>query len=97
MAPFYGRLQSLSALVEDHLLVWILLSVGLGPTVTDLAVVTDFSTVILAVMIGSISLTLSVEQFSQIGGRAVALVLLGHAAMPVLAFGIARGLGCHPS
>jgi BASS family bile acid:Na+ symporter len=96
MAPFYGRLQSLSALVEDYLLVWILLSVGLGLTVTDLAVMTDFSTVILAVMIGSISLTLSVEQFSQIGGRTVALVLLGHAAMPVLAYGIARGLGLSP-
>jgi BASS family bile acid:Na+ symporter len=96
MAPFYGRLQSLSALVEDYLLVWILLSVALGVTATDLAVVTGFSTVILAVMIGSISLTLSVEQFSQIGGRTVALVLLGHVAMPVLAFGIARGLGLSP-
>ncbi|MFC6976605.1 bile acid:sodium symporter family protein [Halomicroarcula sp. GCM10025709] len=90
------RLQSLSAVVEDYLLVWVLLSVGLGLTVTDIAAITDFSTGILAVMIGSISLTLSTRQFRQIDGRSVGLVLLGHATMPVLAFGIARRLGLSP-
>ncbi|WP_408960463.1 bile acid:sodium symporter family protein [Natrinema sp. 74] len=96
MAPFQRGLRTLSAVIEDYLLVWILLSVGLGLTVTDLAAVTDFSTVILAVMIGSISLTLSVEQFSRLSGRSIGLVLLGHATMPVLAVGVARGLGLSP-
>lgn len=97
MAPLRGRLRFLAAVVEDYLLLWVLLSVALGLSVAELAVITDFSTGILAVMIGSISLTLSVEEFSQISGRAVGLVLLGHGSMPVLAFGVARGLGLSPA
>jgi BASS family bile acid:Na+ symporter len=80
-------------LVEEYLLLWILLSVGLGLAVPRLAVVTRASTVILAVMIGSISLTLSTEQFRRIDLRSLGLVLAGHVAMPFLAFGVARGLG----
>lgn len=88
--------MTVSDLVEDYLLVWILLSVGLGIAVPRLAVVTRASTVILAVMIGSISLTLSVDQFRQIDLRTLGLVLAGHVAMPFLAFGVARGLGLSP-
>jgi len=88
---------TLTDLVEDYLLLWILLSVGLGIALPRLAVVTRASTVILAVMIGSISLTLSVEQFQSIDARALGLVLLGHASMPFLAFGIARLLGLSPA
>ena len=47
-------------------------------------------------MIGSISLTLSVEQFRQIDSRTLGLVLFGHITMPFLAFGIARGFGLSP-
>lgn len=83
-------------LVEDYLLVWILLSVGLGIALPRIAVVTRASTVILAVMIGSISLTLSVDQFRRIDLRTLGLVLAGHVMMPFLAFGIARGLGLSP-
>lgn len=88
--------MAVTDLVEDYLLVWILLSVGLGIAVPEIAVVTRASTVILAVMIGSISLTLSVEQFKQIRARTLGLVLVGHATMPVLAFAVARGLGLSP-
>jgi BASS family bile acid:Na+ symporter len=83
-------------LIEDYLLLWILLSVGLGIAVPQLAVVTRASTVILAVMIGSISLTLSVDQFREIDYRTLWLVLAGHVAMPFLAFGVARVLGFSP-
>jgi len=83
-------------LIEEYLLLWILLSVGLGIAVPQLAVVTRASTVILAVMIGSISLTLSVDQFRQIDLRSLGLILAGHVAMPFLAFGVARGLGFSP-
>ena len=96
MALLTGRLRTLFAVVEDYLLVWILLSVVIGITVPGLAAITGFSTIILAVMIGSVSLTLSVEQFRQISGQTVGLVLLGHAAMPVLAAGVSRGLGLSP-
>lgn len=48
-------------------------------------------------MIGSISLTLSVEQFRQIDHRTLALVLVGHVLMPFLAFAIARVLGLSPA
>jgi len=88
---------TLTDLVEDYLLLWILLSVGLGIALPRLAVVTRASTLILAVMIGSISLTLSVEQFQTVDARALGLVLVGHASMPFLAFGIARSLGFSPA
>jgi BASS family bile acid:Na+ symporter len=81
------------ALIEEYLLAWILLSVGLGIAIPRLAVLTRASTPILAVMIGSISLTLSVAQFRQIDSRTLGLVLAGHVTMPFLAFGIADGLG----
>ena len=87
-----GRLT----LIEDYLLLWILLSVGLGITLPQLVVVTRASTLILAVMIGSISLPLSVKRFRGIDTRTLGLVLLGHAMMPFLAFGIARGFGLSP-
>lgn len=83
-------------LIEDYLLLWILLSVGIGIAVPSVAVVTHASTVILAVMIGSISLTLSVDEFNEISARTVGLVLVGHVTMPFLAFGVARGLGVSP-
>lgn len=88
--------MTLTDLIEDYLLLWILLSVGFGIAVPGVAVVTHASTLILAVMIGSISLTLSVEQFRDIDARTLGLVLAGHVSMPFLAFGIARGFGMSP-
>jgi len=84
-------------LVEDFLLLWILLSVALGVAVPGIAVVTRVSTLVLAVMIGSISLTLSVAQFRRIDRRTLVLVLVGHVTMPFLAAGIARALGLSPA
>jgi BASS family bile acid:Na+ symporter len=88
--------MAVTDLVQDYLLVWILLAVGTGIAVPAVAVVTRGSTAILAVMIGSISLTLSVDQFRQVHTRAVGAVLVGHVTMPVLAFAVARGLGLSP-
>lgn len=84
--------MAVANLIEDYLQLWILLSVGIGIAVPSVAAVTRASTVILAVMIGSISLTLSPEQFSEISVRTVGPVLAGHVTMPFLAFGIAHGL-----
>ncbi|MFB6104513.1 MAG: bile acid:sodium symporter family protein [Halobacteriaceae archaeon] len=83
--------------IEEYLLVWILLSVGVGIAVPGVAVLTQASTLILAVMIGSISLTLTVSQFRQIDGRTLALVVVGHMTMPFLAVVIARALGLSPA
>ena len=88
--------MTLTDLIEDYLLLWILLSVGLGIALPQLAVVTRASTLILAVMIGSISLTLSVERFRGIDARTLGLVIAGHVTMPFLAFGVARGFGLSP-
>lgn len=88
--------MAVTDLIEDYLLVWILLSVGIGIAVPEVAVVTRVSTVVLAIMIGSISLTLSVEQFRHMQVRALGVVLVGHVTMPFLAFGVARGLGLSP-
>jgi BASS family bile acid:Na+ symporter len=88
---------TLTDLVEEYLLLWILLSVGVGLVAPQVAVVTRASTVILAVMIGSVSLTLSVDQFRRLDRRTLGAVLLGHVTMPVLAAGIAHGLGLSPA
>ncbi len=88
--------MTVTDLIEDYLLLWILLSVSLGLTVPRVAVVTRASTLILAVMIGNISLTLSIEQFQRIEARMLGLVLIGHVMMPFLAFGVARGLSLSP-
>jgi BASS family bile acid:Na+ symporter len=84
-------------LVEDYLFAWILLSVALGVAVPRLSVVAEFSTPILAVMVGSVSLTLSASRFLSVDPRALGRILLGHLAMPVVGFAVAQGLGLSPA
>ncbi|UPV73223.1 bile acid:sodium symporter [Halorussus limi] len=83
-------------LVDDYLFGWVLLAVALGVAVPELAAIVRFSTPILAVMVGSVSLTLSASRFLSVDRSALARILLGHAAMPVVAFGVARALGLSP-
>lgn len=85
--------MDLTRLVERYLLVWILLAVGLGTAIPELAVITRASTPILAVMVGSISLTLTVAAFRAIEPTTVARVLVGHLAMPLIAYVVAAALG----
>lgn len=82
--------------VEDHLLVWVLAAVALGVAAPRLAVLTRASPVILAVMVGSVSLTLPLARFRAVDRGGLTLALAGHAAMPFVAFGVARGLGLSP-
>jgi BASS family bile acid:Na+ symporter len=84
-------------LIDDYLLLWVLLAVGTGVLVPEVAVLTEFSTPILAIMIGSVSLTLSVERFVEIDLRMLGPALLGHAAMPAVALAIARLLELSPA
>jgi BASS family bile acid:Na+ symporter len=84
-------------LIDDYLLLWVLLAVGTGVLVPEVAVLTEFSTPILAIMIGSVSLTLSVERFVEIDLRTLGSALLGHAAMPAVALAIARLLELSPA
>ncbi|PSP93760.1 Na+-dependent transporter [Halobacteriales archaeon QS_4_62_28] len=88
--------MGLTDIIEDYLLLWILLSVVIGIAVPRVATVTRVSTAILAVMIGSISLTLSADQFRQVDSRTLGAVLLGHVTMPFLAFDVAYALGLSP-
>lgn len=84
-------------LIDDYLLLWVLLAVGTGALVPEVAFLTEFSTPILAIMIGSVSLTLSVERFVEIDLRTLGPALLGHAAMPAVALAIARLLELSPA
>lgn len=84
------------AFVDDHLLGLVLLSVAVGFAVPSLSVLTSLSTPILAVMVGSVSLTLSPERFGTLRGRALATILLVQSAMPFVAFGVARILQLSP-
>jgi BASS family bile acid:Na+ symporter len=86
-------LSQLASLVDDYLLRWVLASIAVGLLVPSIALLTVFSTPILAVMIGSISLTLTVEQFRAIHGRALGTIILVQASMPFVAFGLAQLLG----
>lgn len=78
-----------TSVVDDYLLVWILASVAVGILYPAVGSITQFSTLILAVMVGSTSLTLSLSQFRAVDSTGVGVSLLGHVAMPFLAFGIA--------
>ncbi|MFC7157237.1 bile acid:sodium symporter family protein [Halomarina halobia] len=86
-----------AALVDEYLLLWVLLSVGVGLVVPSVALLAPLSTPILAVMIGAVSLTLAPERFRQLRGRTVLTVLVVQTAMPFLAFAIARVLGLSPA
>ena len=93
----HARFTSVPDLVIDYLLVWVVLAVGAGVAIPEAGAITTYSTPILAVMIASISLTLSVAQFRTIRPRSLGLILLGHVAMPFVAFGLALVLGLGPA
>lgn len=88
--------MTLTDIIEEYLLVWVLLSVAVGVLVPDIAVITRAGTPILAVMVGSVSLTLSVARFRAIDGRSLVATLAAHLAMPAVAFAVARLLGLSP-
>jgi len=90
-------LGTLTDAVEDYLLLWVVLAAAVGLAVPSLAVVTRWSTPILAVMIGSVSLTLSIAEFRRVDARSLGVVLAGHVTMPFLAAGTARVLGLSPA
>ena len=74
-----------------------LLAVAVGVVVPEVAIVTRAATPILAVMVGSVSLTLSVERFRAIDPGPLSMTLLAHLAMPLLAVGVARLLSLSPA
>jgi BASS family bile acid:Na+ symporter len=86
-----------TAVIDDYLFAWVLLSVALGVLFPRLSFVAAFSTPILAVTVGSVSLTLSASRFLAVDRRALGRILLGHVAMPVVAFGVARALELSPA
>ena len=86
-----------AALVDDYLLVWVLLSVGVGIAVPSMAILTPLTTPILAVMIGAVSLTLAPERFRRLRGRALIAILVVQTGMAVFGFAVARGLGLSPA
>lgn len=83
-------------LVDDYLIGWVLVAVAVGLLVPETAVVTAFSTPILAVMVGSVALTLTPKRFRAVDARGLGAVLLGHLAMPLIALAIARALALSP-
>lgn len=89
-------MDRLVRVVEEYLLAWILLAVALGVLLPRLAVITRASTLILAVMVGSVSLTITLGDIRRVSRWGLATTLGGHAVMPFLAFAISRGLGLSP-
>lgn len=85
--------MDVTELIEEYLLIWVILAIIVGIVVPQISVLTRLSVPILAVMIGSISLTLTVAEFRSIESRLIGTVLLGHVLMPITAFGVARLLG----
>ncbi|MBP2252648.1 BASS family bile acid:Na+ symporter [Halarchaeum solikamskense] len=87
----------LTRLIDEYLIGWVILAVLLGVLVPSLRVVTQATTPILVVMVGSTSLLLSIEDVRAVDRRVLAGVLLAHLAMPLLAFTIATVLGLSPT
>lgn len=85
------------AAVDDYLLGWVLLAVALGVAVPAVARLTPLVTPILAVMIGSVSLTLSPAAFRAVRPRALGTILVVQTGMPVAGFLVARALGLSPA
>ena len=101
MSHRFGRWVSRSVArgataIDDYLVVWVVLAAAIGLAIPRLAVLTPLSTPILAVMIGSVSLTLSPDRIRRIRPRPLVTILLAQAGMPALAFGLARALGLSP-
>jgi BASS family bile acid:Na+ symporter len=90
------RAARVASAVDDHLLAWVLLSVAVGALVPELGRLTVLSLPILAVMVGSVSLTLSPAAFLAVDRRALAIVLVVQTGMPLLAYGLARALALSP-
>lgn len=82
--------------VDDHLLGFVVAAAVTGFLVPDLAALTVLSLPILAVMVGSVALTLSPEAFRAVDTRALGVVLLVQTAMAPLALGVATALGVGP-
>jgi len=89
-------LARVASAIDDHLLGWVLAAVAVGVLVPELAALTPLSTAILAVMISSISLTLSPAAFRAVRPRALGTVLVVQTGMPVAAYAVARLLGLSP-
>ena len=90
-------LSKLATLIDDYLLGWVLVSVAIGLLVPSLGVLTVLSTPILAVMIGSMSLTLTVNQFRAMRGRVLLIIVVVQMSMPFVAFGLAQLLSVSPA
>ncbi|MFB6207591.1 MAG: bile acid:sodium symporter family protein [Haloglomus sp.] len=84
-------------LVDDYLVGWVALAVVVGFAIPELGVVTALSTPILAAMVGSVSLTLSVGAFRAVDRRALAVALAVQTGMVLAAFAVARLLGLTPA
>ncbi|MFC4549341.1 MULTISPECIES: bile acid:sodium symporter family protein [Halorussus] len=82
--------------VDDYLFAWVVLSVVAGALFPGFGVITRFSTPILAVMVGSVSLTLSTSQFRAVDRSSLARILAAHVAVPLVGFALARGFGLPP-
>lgn len=88
-----SRLARALHAVDDHLLALVVGSVAVGLLVPALGRLTPLSVPILAVMVGSVSLTLSPAAFRSVDRRALGVVLAVQTGMPILAFGLATALG----
>jgi BASS family bile acid:Na+ symporter len=86
-----------AAIVEDYLLVWVLAAVAVGVLVPRVAVLSPLTTLVLAVMIGSISLTLSPTAFRAVRPRALAPILVVQTGMPLAASDVAHALALSPT
>lgn len=87
----------LAAAVDDYLLAWVALSVGVGAAVPAVAGLAPLTAPLLAVMTGAVALTLSPARFRRLRGRALATVLAVQTAMPLVAFGVATTAGLPPA
>ncbi|MFB6192323.1 MAG: bile acid:sodium symporter family protein [Haloarculaceae archaeon] len=91
------RLARATALVDEYLLIWVLAAVAAGFFVPSLAALAPLTLPLLAVMVGSVSLTLTPAAFRAVDRRALAVTLLVQTGMAGLAYALALALGVGPA
>lgn len=95
--PTVTGLARATALVDDYLLVLVLVAVAAGFLLPSLSALTPLTLPLLAVMVGSVSLTLTPGAFRAVDRRALAATLFVQTGMAGLAYLLAVALGIGPA
>ncbi|RMG41505.1 MAG: hypothetical protein D6732_02415 [Methanobacteriota archaeon] len=83
-------------ILDQHYLMWVILSVILGLVFPKIAILLPLSEFLLATMVFSIVLNIEAEHLLSVSPKSIAIIFTIQFLMPLLGFAIALLLGLHP-